>query len=424
MPAYGRKTRVLVRWITDWALVTSAEEAAETAAQHGVVVRGDTILRMIRALPDPPQEPPKIVGIDDWALRKGHHYATVVVDLERGQIIDCLPDRTAETVTQWLKAHPGITVVSRDRADAYAKASREGAPEAQPVADRFHVLKNFGEAIERFFRRRLPTLAPFQPSVAVDPRSPALRETVAASPGQALRTERYLEIQSRRQRGESVSRIAKDLALDRKTVRKYASAATCPSPTPGPRRASVLDPYLPQLQALWEQGNRNAASLWTAARAAGYPGSRVTVQRWVTRHRRPSPVDLPPRRPKRRQVAAWYLSRWDHLPRTTTRSLSLILTDPECQRVYTLTHPLHTLIRHRRGAALTPWLTAAKATKIPELVRFATSIHQDEQAVRNGCTVIWSPGIVEGFNNQIKRLKRIMYGRARFDLLRKRILLS
>ena len=149
--------------------------------------------------------------------------------------------------------------------------------------------------------------------------------------------------------------------------------------------------------------------------------SRIRV---LNRHRRPSPVDLPPRRPKRRQVAAWYLSRWDHLPRTTTRSLSLILTDPECQRVYTLTHQLHTLIRHRRGAALTPWLTAAKATKIPELVRFATSIHQDEQAVRNGCTVIWSPGIVEGFNNQIKRLKRIMYGRARFDLLRKRILLS
>ena len=221
----------------------------------------------------------------------------------------------------------------------------------------------------------VPRTKEFLSSITKNEGSPALRETVAASPGQALRTERYFEIQARRQRGESVSRMAKDLALDRKTVRKYASAATCPSPTPSPRRASVLDPYLPQLQALWEQGNRNAASLWTAARAAGYPGSRVTVQRWVTRHRRPSTVDLPPRRPKPRQVAAWYLSRWDHLTRTTTRSLSLILTDPECQQVYTLTHPLHTLIRHRRGAALTPWLTAAKATKIPELLRFAASIH-------------------------------------------------
>ena len=105
--------------------------------------------------------------------------------------------------------------------------------------------------------------------------------------------------------------------------------------------------------------------------------------------------------------------------------MSLILTDPECQRVYTLTHQLHTIIRYRRGEVLTAWLAAAEATKtIPDLVRFAADIRRDEQAVRNGCMVIWSQGIVEGFNNQIKRLKRIMYRRARFHLLRKRILLS
>ncbi|MCL5065369.1 MAG: transposase [Firmicutes bacterium] len=101
VPAYGRRTLALAQWIIDWALITSAEEAAETAARHGVVVSGDTILRMIRALPDPPQEPPKVVGIDDWALRKGHRYATVIVDLERRQIIECLPDRSVETVTKW-----------------------------------------------------------------------------------------------------------------------------------------------------------------------------------------------------------------------------------------------------------------------------------------------------------------------------------
>ncbi|MCL5065370.1 MAG: transposase [Firmicutes bacterium] len=254
--------------------------------------------------------------------------------------------------------------------------------------------------------------------------SPSTQETAEVAPSHILRTQRYTEIQARRQRGESISHIAKDLALDRKTVHKYATAPTCPSPTPSHRGSSLLDPYIPQLQTLWEQGKRNVEALWAAAQAAGYPGSRVTVQRWVTRHRRHPSVDSPPRRPKPRQVAAWYLSRWDHLTRTTTRPLSLILTDPECQRVYTLTHPLHTIIRYRRSEALTTWLAAAEATKIPELVRFAAGIRHDEQAVRNGCMVIWSQGIVEGFNNQIKRLKRIMYGRARFDLLRKRILLS
>jgi len=367
VPAYGRRTLALAEWIIDWALITSAEEAAETAARHGVVVSGDTILRMIRALPDPPQEPPKVVGIDDWALRKGHRYATVIVDLERRQIIDCLPDRSVETVTKWLKAHPSVEVVSRDRAEAYAKASREGAPEAQPVADRFHVLENFGDALERFFQRRLPTLAAFQPSVAaVEAGSPSTQETAEAFPSHTLRTQRYTEIQARRQRGESISHIAKDLAIDSKTVYKYATAPTCPSPTPSHRRSSLLDPYIPQLQTLWEQGKRNVETpMGGPAQAAGYPGSRVTVQRWVTRHRRHPTGDSPTRRPEPRQVAAWYLSRWDHLTRTTTTPLSLILTDPECQRVYTLTHQLHTIIRYRRGEALTAWLAAAEATKIP-----------------------------------------------------------
>ena len=140
-----------------------------------------------------------------------------------------------ETVTQWLKAHPSVEVVNRDRAEAYAKASREGAPEAQPVADRFHVLENFG--------------------------APSTQETAEASPSHTLRTQRYTEIQARRQRGESISHIAKELAHDRKTVHKYATAPTCPSPTPSHRRFSLLDPYIPQLQTLWEQGKRNVEAL-------------------------------------------------------------------------------------------------------------------------------------------------------------------
>ena len=152
-------------------------------------------------------------------------------------------------------------MVSRDRAEAYAKASRDGAPEAQPVADRFHVLENFGDALERFFQRRLPTLAAFQPSVAVEASSPSTQETAEASPSHTLRTQRYTEIQARRQRGESISHIAKELAHDRKTVHKYATAPTCPSPTPSHRRFSLLDPYIPQLQTLWEQGKRNVEAL-------------------------------------------------------------------------------------------------------------------------------------------------------------------
>jgi transposase len=90
----------------------------------------DTLLRRVKRLEDVPGPPPRVVGIDDWAWRKGHRYGTVVVDLERGDVVDLLPDRDADTVAAWLKAHPGVEVVSRDRSSTYAQAATEGAPQA------------------------------------------------------------------------------------------------------------------------------------------------------------------------------------------------------------------------------------------------------------------------------------------------------
>src|SRR5439155_24124861 len=89
----------------------------------------------------------------DWAWRKGERYGTIVVDLERSDVIDLLPDRDAETVAAWLKDHPGVEVVSRDRSAAYAQAATEGASQAEQVADRWHLLKNLREAVERVLER-------------------------------------------------------------------------------------------------------------------------------------------------------------------------------------------------------------------------------------------------------------------------------
>ena len=98
--------------------------------------------------------PPRFVGIDDWAWRKGRRYGTIVVDLERGDVIDLLPDRDAETVKKWLGDHPGVEIISRDRSSTYAQAATEAAPKARQVADRWHLLKNLREAIERLFERQ------------------------------------------------------------------------------------------------------------------------------------------------------------------------------------------------------------------------------------------------------------------------------
>src|SRR5258706_8893308 len=144
----------------------------------------DTLLRRVKRLKNESAPPPRVVGIDDWAWRKGQHYGTIFVDLERGDVIDLLPDRAAETVAAWLKAHPGVEVVSRDRSAAYAQAATEGAPQAEQVADRWHLLKNLREAVERVLERHSAvvdaalkaTETPSEPA-----RDSAVPETAAAA---------------------------------------------------------------------------------------------------------------------------------------------------------------------------------------------------------------------------------------------------
>lgn len=111
-------------------------------------ISGDTLLRMIRAAEFEPAKPLRVVGIDDWAWRKGQRYGTIVCDLERNRIIDLLPNREANTVANWLNRHPGIEIIARDRARFYAEGATRGAPQARQVADRWHLLRNLGDALQ------------------------------------------------------------------------------------------------------------------------------------------------------------------------------------------------------------------------------------------------------------------------------------
>lgn len=262
-------------------------------------VSPDTLLRIMRSTPLDHWPEPRVLGVDDFALRNGQVYGTILVDLEHQRPIDLLPDRSAETLRAWLQQHPDIAVIARDRSTEYARGARSGAPAAQQVADRWHLLHNLRETVERMLGRRhaalryLPGASPTVTEAAAplaERRKPAVLQTPSASErltSSAARDRRraqYTAVRRLSAEGRTILQIAKHLSISRSTVRRFQQAAEFPERGRWRRAPSMLDPYLSHLQARWTSGCHNASQLWREVRALGYPGTRKQVERWAQHH--------------------------------------------------------------------------------------------------------------------------------------------
>jgi transposase len=148
-PRRGRRTTRLGGLQRHIGFALGGASGSRLAARLSMPVSGDTLRRLIRTAEVEPHPPPRVAGIDDWAWRRGQRYGTIICDLERGRVIDLLPERSTEVVAAWLRRHPSIEVIARDRAGAYAEGARQGAPAALQVADRWHLLSNLGDALRR-----------------------------------------------------------------------------------------------------------------------------------------------------------------------------------------------------------------------------------------------------------------------------------
>jgi transposase len=423
-------------------------EAGSRLARHlAVPTSGDTLLRRVKTSPLPVPPTPRILGVDDFAFRKWKSYGSILMDLERRAVVDLLPDRAAGTLAAWLRAHPGVEVVSRDRATAYAQAARDAAPTAIQVADRFHLVGNLRETLERALGRQTAAVRrvffePESPAAArtPEPPGPVSAKQNAAAGKQAAREARFEQVRQMHRDGVSLRRIMTHFRLHWLTVKKYVRAESCPrwpSGKSGVRAPSPLDPFRDQIRRRVADGLANARALFRELQAQGYPGSYTPVRRAVhaltQQDRRFGPrgvahstVALPPphpRVPTARRLSFAVVRRPDRRTPSDHHYLGRLAdADRPIRTAVLLAEQFLSLARTRNGPGLTPWLAEAAASVVPEFRAFAASLRQDEAAVRAGLSLNWSNGPVEGAVHRLKLKKREHYGRAGFALLRARVL--
>jgi transposase len=420
---YGRRTSGLQAVLRAVAMALGGRAGARLADRLASGVSRSTMVRLIRAAPDPEYPVPLVLGVDDFALRRGHVYGTILVDIETRRPVDMLPERSAESFRAWLDAHPGAQVICRDRGGCYAEGAAQGAPMAVQVADRWHLWHNLAEAVERTVVRHRSCLAepPPEPPPAQDP---AVPET-----GLAARTrERHAQVRAALDRGLTFTEAGRTLGLDRKTVRRYASAADPGELTGGARlsRPGLLGPHQAYLQQRWDDGIRSTQQLHEELRGRGYRGSLRTLRRLTAQLREETAVPAAPPAPPARKAASWILTPPGDLTDDNRATLAKITARcPELETVRDLVRSFADMLCNRRGARyLEAWADRAETSEAAELRRFAGGLRRDWAAVTAGVTLPYSSGTVEGHVNRIKMIKRQMYGRAKPDLLRKRVLLA
>ncbi|WP_084515697.1 transposase, partial [Nocardia acidivorans] len=398
-------------------------------------------LRQIRALPDPTPVTPSVLGVDDFALRRGHRYGTILIDMQTRRPIEVLTDRSGETLAAWLRAHPGVEIICRDRASAYADGATKGAPQAIQVADRWHLWNNLGVAVERTVARHRHSLATAVAHLDDAPQRPDIAELAAGTPHgpvepllrqdrTAIRTRaRFEQVHALLAQGKSIRAIGTQLGLARGTTRRFARAESPEELLVNNRtgyRVGILDEFKPYLHQRWNEGCTNAARLFEEITARGYRGQPNLVRTYLHPFRTTAHIPTPtPAPPTVRRVTGWIMTDPTHIDPNDQRSLDAILAaSPELDCLAGHVRAFASIMKQLRGRDLEGWMSVVDADDQPALHSFVRGLRRDQDAVTAGLTLHWNSGTVEGHVNRIKMLKRQMFGRAKPDLLRKRILLS
>ena len=443
---YARKTNRLQEALSLIGFALGGRAGEQLACELGLVASRDTLLRRIRRAPLPEASGIRVLGVDDWARRKGVAYGTILVDLERRKPVGLLPNREASSLADWLRVHPEVEFIGRDRGGAYAVGAREGAPQAVQIADRWHLLKNLTEAVERFMDRHQRLVRQAAKNVAqrqlIDHWLAESNEAMLSSRDEGekrarreKRYARYLKVMELHRQGVSERGISRALSLNRATVRKFVHAQGFPERAPKKRRGSIVDPYVLYIHRRWAEGCHNALQLWREIREKGYGGKAAMVRRYVRRLRAKLAGLTPEQRtcflgirtifkvPTSKRAAWWLLKQEEELSSECRAFVEqLCRLCPAAEKMRQMARVFREVVGERQPEALDRWLDAAKRGEVTELEGFAQGLSKDYEAVKAALTHEWSNGQVEGQINRLKFIKRQMYGRANFDLLKARFL--
>jgi len=447
--SYARRTTRRKAYLEEVGFALGGEEGAYLADCFGVPTSPTTLLRIVRQAGFPEMPTPRYLAVDDWAKRKGKTYGTILVDLERHQVVDLLPARTSEALASWLKTHPGVEVITRDRATAYAEGATVGAPEAIQVADRWHLLKNLGDTVTDVLARHRTqlsrTIPPVEPNPGHEPApttktQPQISISHAERERLRRRTERlarYEQVVTLRERGLTVNAIGHRVGISERTVNRFLTVGTFPErKRRRPSQPPLLEAYASYLHERWAEGCPNGTQLWRELVGQGFTGSLSVVLAYVSqlRHGDSLPANLAVsssrpqsvaevRRYSPQQAAMLFARPPEALEEAEQQDiLHMVNASAEIADTYELAQQFAQMVRQQQPEALGPWLASAQSRALTEFRQLAAGLSQDLKAVAAALQFPFSNGQAEGQVNRLKLIKRKMFGRANFDLLRQRVL--
>jgi transposase len=407
-------------------------------ARLSIATSDDTVLRRVREQPTEASAVPiHNLGVDDWAWRKGQDYGTILVNLDLHRVVDLLPDRAVESFSAWLQEHPEIVTISRDRCGLYAEGATLGAPQSQQVADRFHLLVNLSATMERVLEERSrqlilppvePPPEPLQMDVAEIIKEPPPLVPARVTQSQLRRQrrlERYQEVIALLNSGQTQAAISRTLGVGRKTIRRWLRRGEFPERKPPHRPPPKVSGFADYLQQRWDEGCHNASRLYHEIRQKGYSGKHAMVRRFVSAWRKTGRPTSPeaPQRISPKHAAILVTRPADKINEEQQRLLDRIAAQcPEVIHLRKMSLGFRAALVADGSNQLRRWIEGAKHSEFGPVVRFAYGLQKDISAVAAAVDTSYSTGQVEGQINRLKMIKRQMYGRAGFELLRARVL--